>query len=134
MEFNRLSLVHQLGDEIILGCDMFDANDVWDILHNESREELNKLADDVRKYVAETYKEGVTHTAEFLEKQIEYWVFQYRWRYKVSVDLGAGDDHTEVAVFNVTDDTEWEAVDRFIHANVSGDSVIKVFKNSLHKK
>ena len=81
MEFNRLSLVHQLGDEIILGCDMFDANDVWDILHNESLEELNKLADDVRKYVAETYKEGVTHTAEFLEKQIEYWVFQYRWRY-----------------------------------------------------
>ena len=45
-----------------------------------------------------------------------------------------GDDRTEVAVFNVADDTEWEVVDRFIHANVSGDSVIKVFKNSLHKK
>ena len=81
MEYNRLNLVHQLGDEIILGCDMFDADDIWDILHNETVEELKKLADDVRKYVGEQYKEGTAYTAEFLEKQIEYWIFQYRWRY-----------------------------------------------------
>lgn len=86
MEYNRLSLVHQLGDEIVLGMDIFDANDIWDILHNETVEELKKLADDVRKYVGEQYKEGVTHTAEFLEKQIEYWIFQYHWRYKIGVE------------------------------------------------
>lgn len=78
---DRPSLVHALGDEIVLGCDIFDANDIWDILHNESLQELNELAEQVRQYVSKTYKEGVTHTAEFLEKQIEYWVFQYRWRY-----------------------------------------------------
>ena len=99
MKIYGLPLVHQLGDEIVLGMDVFDANDIWDIIHNETLEDLTKLADDVRKYVNERYKEGVTHTAEFLEKQLEYWVFQFTWRYaryKVGLDLGAGDDHTVV--------------------------------------
>lgn len=127
MEYNRLSLVHQLGDEIVLGMDIFDTNDIWDIIHNETLEELEKLAQDVRKYIVENYPPEAW-SPEFLENQLKTWVFQFTWRYKVSVDLGAGDDHTEVTVFNVTDDTEWEAVDRFIHANVSGDSVVKIFK------
>ncbi|MBR2265489.1 MAG: hypothetical protein IJ882_02260 [Paludibacteraceae bacterium] len=99
MEIYGLSLVHQLGDEIVLGMDVFDANDIWDIIHNETLEDLTKLADEVRKYVNERYKEGVTHTSEFLEKQLEYWVFQFTWRYaryKVGLDLAAGDDRTIV--------------------------------------
>lgn len=100
MEYNRLSLVHQLGDEIILGCDMFDANDVWDIIHNESLEELNKLADEIREYIVKGYPPEAW-SPEFIEKQLDYWVFQFKWRYKVAFDPGAGDDHTGVQTFLV---------------------------------
>ena len=94
-EYNRLSLVHQLGDEIVLGMDVFDANDIWDIIHNETREELDKLAQDVREYIVKNYSPEAW-SPEFIEKQLNYWVLQFTWRYKVSVDLGAGDDQTVV--------------------------------------
>lgn len=94
-EYNRLSLVHQLGDEIVLGMDVFDANDIWEIIHNETREELETLAQSVREYIVKQYPPEAW-SPEFLEKQLKYWVFQFTWRYHVGVDLGVGDDQTSV--------------------------------------
>ena len=102
-EYNRLSLVHQLGDEIVLGMDVFDTNDIWDIIHNETLEELEQLAQDVREYIVKNYPPDAW-SPEFLEKQLKTWVFQFTWRYAryyVGVDLGAGDDHTTVNVVEV---------------------------------
>ena len=81
MEYNRLSLVHQLGDEIVLGTDVFDTNDIWDIIHNETLEELEKLAQDVRRYIVENYPSDAW-SPEFLDNQLKTWVFQFTWRYK----------------------------------------------------
>lgn len=78
---NRETLIRNLGDEFILGMDIFDVDDIWDILHNEKLEDLQSLANDVRAYVAEKYKEGVTHTKEFIDRQVDTWILQYKWRY-----------------------------------------------------
>ena len=80
---SKETLVKQLGDEIILGMDIFDVNDIWDVLHNESLEALNAIADQVRLYVIKNYKEGLCYTISFLEEQIRTWIFQFTWRYKV---------------------------------------------------
>lgn len=96
-KYNRLSLVHQLGDEIVLGMDVFDTNDIWDIIHNETREELETLAQNVREYIIKKYPPEAW-SPEFLEKQLDTWIFQYKWRYAVSIDLGAGDDHTSFQI------------------------------------
>ena len=80
---NGETLVKQLGDEIILGMDIFDVNDIWDVLHNESLESLNAIADQVRLYVIKNYKEGLCWSISFLEEQIRYWVLQFTWRYRM---------------------------------------------------
>ena len=78
---NRETLIRNLGDEFVLGMDIFDVDDIWDVLHNEKLEDLQSLANDVRAYVAEKYKEGVTHTKEFIDRQVDTWILQYKWRY-----------------------------------------------------
>ena len=78
---NRETLIRNLGDEFVLGMDIFDVDDIWDVIHNEKLEDLQSLANDVRAYVAEKYKEGVTHTKEFIDRQVDTWILQYKWRY-----------------------------------------------------
>lgn len=121
LNYNRLSLVHQLGDEIVLGMDIFDQDDIWQIICCCKVEELSALAEEVRAYVKERYPSDAC-SESFLEEQLDRWVHQYKWRYytrilvprdkitpemveefkerwNIALDLGAPDgDHTEIKV------------------------------------
>lgn len=82
-------LAQDLAEEIILGCDRFDVNDIWDILYDASLEDLQALERDVRQYIYAKWppKDAAEHgiwTEEFLASQIEQWIYQYKWRWNAS--------------------------------------------------
>lgn len=75
------SLAADLAHEIILGCDVFDADDIWGIIGKCSVEELHKLERDVRQYIYEIWPpESGAWSEDFLKKQIDYWIYQFTWR------------------------------------------------------
>lgn len=87
---NKETLTRQLGDEIILGMDIFDVDDIWEVIGKETEEELRRLANDVRLYIMRNYPQDA-YSLEFLEKQINLWIFQNTWRKKeesLTVDSG----------------------------------------------
>lgn len=114
-------LVNQLGDEIILGMDIFDTDDIWQIICCCTVKELLTIAQEVKDYIIGKYPPE-SYSAQFLESQLNTWVLQYRWRYgtgiliprekitpemieefkecwNIALDLGAPDgDHTEIKV------------------------------------
>lgn len=79
-------LAQDLSEEIILGCDRFDVNDIWDILYDASLEDLQALEKQVREYIYAKWppKDAAEHgiwSEEFLASQIETWIYQYKWRW-----------------------------------------------------
>ena len=76
------SLAIDLAQEIILGCDIFDANDIWEIIGDCSYWELKQLEKEIRQYIYKTWPlELGAWDGDFLKRQINYWVYQDTWRY-----------------------------------------------------
>lgn len=78
---NKHSLAVDLAEEIILGCDIFDADDIWSIIGTLPIEGLKNLEQEVRKFIYEKWpSDSGAWSEEFLKKQIDYWIYQFTWR------------------------------------------------------
>ena len=83
-EFNK-QLAVSLGNEIILGCDCFDVDDVWEVISGYSIDNLKSLERQVREYIyAKWPREAAAlygiWNEDFLNRQMKLWIYQNTWR------------------------------------------------------
>lgn len=77
MQTIEVNLAKMLADEFALGCDVFGLEDIWEVIEGYSDEALEHLESDVRKE-AEPYLMGGALSEEFLQEQIDLWIYKKR--------------------------------------------------------